>query len=503
MILDFVNNNLPFMAQNAPVLQVAIPMLFSLACVLVRCGKISFAISFAVCLFCFANAIYLFEATAGNAVISYHMGGWQPPFGIEYKIDQLNAFFILIISFFALVLMPYSYGSVRNEIDAKKVGVFYALFLLCVAGLLGILSTNDIFNIYVFLEISSLTTYSLIAMGKDRRALGASFSYLVLGTIGATFILIAIGILYINTGSLNLTDIAGKISTLELDASIIGAFAFLTLGVIMKIALFPLHIWLTNAYAYSPSFVSSFLSATATKVSVYVFVRFLFSLFGYEVSFQQMHTDQVLVFFSIAAILFGSVSAIYCQNIKRLLAFSSVGQMGYISLMIAVGTSLSLSVSLMHILNHGLAKALLFACAGAIFYRTRKVRLNDLSGLAQRMPVTFAGIIVGGLSLIGVPLTPGFISKWYMISALADQGLYIYIAVILASSACAVMYIWKVVESLYFGEISKENKAVEDAPLSLKISIILLILANIYVGIFPEGLVSVTKGISEQILGLN
>lgn len=503
MILEFINNNLPLIAENSPVLQVTVPMLLAIFCTLFRCPKTSFFIALIACLFCFINGIYLFEATANNNFISYHMGGWIPPFGIEYRIDRLNSFFILLVSFFALALMPYAYKSVADEIDNKKISVFYTLFLLCFTGLLGILSTNDIFNTYVFLEISSLTTYTLIALGRDRRALSSSFSYLILGTIGATFILIAIGILYIATGSLNLTDIANRISNLNgSDSKIIGAFAFLTIGIVLKTGLFPLHIWLTNAYTYSPSFVSSFLSATATKVSIYVFIRFIFLLFGYELSFEALHVGEILILFSIAAIIFASISAIYNLNIKRLLAFSSVAQMGYISLMVSIGTYSGLTASLIHIANHGLAKSLLFACAGAIFYRTRKVRLSDLSGVGKKMPITLLGIIVGGFSLIGMPLTPGFISKWYMVSALAQQDYYFLIVLVIIGSILAAIYIWKIIESLYFGNLSKENNNVTEAPLVLRISIILLVIANIYFGIFPELITNTAQEISKNILGL-
>lgn len=501
MILEFVNESLPLIAKNSPALQVTFPMLLAILCILTRNAKTSFYITLVATAFCLLNSIYLYESTSNNGVISYHMGRWPPPFGIEYSIDQLNSLLIMVISFFALILMPYLSDSIKDEIDKNKICYFHCLFLLCLTGLLGILSTNDIFNIYVFLEISSLTTYTMISMGKDRRALSSAFSYLILGTIGATFILIAIGVLYILTGSLNLTDIADKIEIIESSNAIFGAFAFLTLGIILKTALFPLHIWLTNAYTYSPSFVATFLSATATKVSVYVFIRFLFSLFGYELSFEILYIGKILIIFSVAAIIFGSISAIYNPNIKRLLAFSSVAQMGYISLMIAVGTYLSLSSSLIHIVNHGLAKSLLFASAGAIFYRTGMVRLQNLSGIGKKMPITFAGIVVGGMSLIGIPLTPGFVSKWYMISALAEEQLYILIAIVLIASIFALIYVWKVVEYLYFGKIVKENNNIKEVPKAMQCTILALIFVNIYFGIFPELITESAKNISKNVLG--
>jgi multicomponent Na+:H+ antiporter subunit D len=501
-MFNLFNTYLPIVANNAPALQVAVPMILAVFCVLSRCAKTSFLVTVIACSFCLLNATYLFESTSTGEIISYHMGGWPPPIGIEYSIDMLNSFMILIVSFFSIVILPFAYRSIESEIDKKKVNVFYCLYLLCFAGLLGILSTNDIFNIYVFLEISSLTTYTLISMGRDRRALSAAFSYLILGTIGATLILIAIGLLYVSTGSLNLSDIANILNSHKNDGKIIGAFAFLTIGIVLKIALFPLHIWLTNAYAYSPSAVSSFLCATATKVSLYVFLKFVFLIFGYELSFNIMHIGVILIIFSVAALVFGNLSAIYNQNLKRLLAFSSVGQMGYISLMIAVGTHASISAGLIHIANHGLAKSLLFVCAGCILHQTRLTRIADMKGLGKQMPLTFAGIIIGGLSLIGVPLTPGFISKWQMVQALAAQELYYLIAVIIIASVMAVIYVWKIVEVLYFNEVDKKFVKIKEVPNIMKTSIILLIIANIYFGIFPEFLIKTTKLISGVVLGL-
>jgi len=501
MLASFINDNLPVLAAHSVVLQVAMPMILSIFCILSKSPKTSYLI-FAICSsFCFLNSIYIFEIVNSTGAISYHLGGWAPPIGIEYRIDKLNAFFILLVSFTAFILTPYAAKSVSNEIDSKKVHIFFCLFILCFTGLLGILATNDIFNIYVFLEISSLATYVLISMGKDRRALSSAFSYLILGTIGATFILIAIGLLYISTGSLNLSDISSRLNTIESDVIMIGAFAFLSIGIALKIALFPLHIWLTNAYAYSPSFVSSFLSATATKVSLYVFIRFLFTLFGYEISFEVMDIGTLLIILSAAAILIGNISAIFNPNLKRLLAFSSVSQMGYITLMLAIATKASLVALFIHVAGHSFAKALLFASAGAIFYCTRKIRLEEMSGLAKKMPISFAGLVTGGLSLIGVPLTVGFVSKWNMITAFIEIENYWLIALLLLASMLAVIYVWKIVESLYFGEISKENKRIKREPLALKITIISLILVNIYFGIFPEFLTTNSAYIVEELLG--
>ena len=222
--------------------------------------------------------------------ISYHLGGWAPPWGIEYRVDLLNAFVLVLVS-----------GGRRGD-DAVRAPVaspskstsdeqawFYCMYLLCLTGLLGIAVTGDAFNAFVFLEISSLSTYVLIALGTDRRALVAAYQYLIMGTIGATFYVIGIGLLYLVTGTPQhgrhgrapRTGLAGEHSR-----PIVAALAFITVGIGLKLALFPLHVWLPNAYAYAPSWVTAFLSATATKVAIYLLLRFFFSVFGVAIELQ-------------------------------------------------------------------------------------------------------------------------------------------------------------------------------------------------------------------------
>jgi len=481
-------------AHHFPALLVIIPLLASAFCVLVKKGSTAWLISAIAVTISFALAsIVLFSTSDGN-IFSYHMGGWEPPYGIEYKTDILNSFIIFLVAAMGAIMFPYAKKSVEQEIDTKKQPLFYSVYLLCFAGLLGILSTNDIFNIYVFLEISSLAMYSLIAMGKDRRALTSAYEYLILGTIGATFILIGIGLLYITTGTLNITDIATRINDVEDTRPIEAAFAFLTLGLMLKIAMFPLHIWLTNSYAYSPSFISAFLASTATKVSVYVLIRVLYTIFGYEYCFETMPLGGLIIALGIAGIFIGSITAIYQFNIKRMLAFSSVAQLGYIALGIGIANETGLTASLVHLFNHALAKGCLFLAVGAVMYRINRVRIIEFHGLAKKMPWTCAAFVVGGLSLIGVPFTTGFISKWYFIKALIEEGHFILIAALLISSLLAVIYIWKVVEAAYFKPLNARNKHATEVPLSMLIPMWSLVIANIYFGINTE----LTLGIAEK-----
>jgi multicomponent Na+:H+ antiporter subunit D len=209
-------------------------------------------------------------AVADGSVISYELGGWSPPWGIEYRIDALNALVALIVAGIGAITLPYALRSVADEIPRRQTPFFYAAFLLCFDGLLGITQTGDIFNLFVFLEISSLSSYALISMGRNRRALTAAYQYLIMGTIGATFLLIGIGLVYAETGTLNMVDLSERLPAIFDHRTVHTAFAFMLVGISLKLALFPLHLWLPNAYTYAPSAITVFLAATATKVAVYV-----------------------------------------------------------------------------------------------------------------------------------------------------------------------------------------------------------------------------------------
>ena len=261
-------------SQHFPALQVVIPLVAAPLAVLVRRGSPAFLVVTGASWAAFIIAIALWLGCRDGTIVSYALGSWPPPWGIEYRVDRLSSFVLLIVAGMAAIALPYSRASVEREIPQELHNLFYAMFALCLTGLLGITITGDAFNIFVFLEISSLSTYVLIALGRDRRALVASYQYLVMGTIGATFIVIGIGLLYLMTGTLNLADMGRRLGEVRETRPVLAALAFLTVGLSLKLALFPLHQWLPNAYTYAPSAVTAFLAATATQVSVYVLIRF-------------------------------------------------------------------------------------------------------------------------------------------------------------------------------------------------------------------------------------
>ncbi|HEX9809308.1 MAG TPA: monovalent cation/H+ antiporter subunit D family protein [Alphaproteobacteria bacterium] len=472
------------MSHHLPILQVIVPLLAAPLSVFLRRAALAWYLTFLVSIATFLVSIALLERVMTGGVISYALGDWAAPYGIEYRVDAVNAFVLLIISGISTVVLPYARTSVASEIDAGSQSLFYTCYLLCLTGLLGMVVTGDAFNAFIFLEISSLSTYVLVAMGakRDRRALTAAYSYLVMGTIGATFFVIGVGLLYMMTGTLNMADLASRIQPIESNRTVLVAFAFIVTGLGLKLALFPLHLWLPNAYAFAPSAVTVFLAATATKAAVYLLIRFLFTIFGTGYDILGLTLAYLLMPLAILAMFAASTVAIFQVDIKRMLAYSSIAQIGYMILGFSFATVTGLAASLIHLFNHALMKGALFMVLGAVALRKGTASIDSMRGLGRQMPWTMAAFVAGGLSLIGVPLTVGFVSKWYLVAASLESGMWPIAVLIVASSLLAVVYVWRVVEAAYLSD-APDGRRVEEAPPSLLVPTYLLVAANVYFGI--------------------
>lgn len=492
----------PQLSAHLPALQVIVPLLAAPLAVLLRHAGLAFVVVTAAAWSAFAVSLGLWHQAGEAPFISYAIGNWAPPWGIELRVDRLSAFVLVLVSGMASVVLPYCRQSIEREIPKEQHYLFYAMFALCLTGLLGITITGDAFNIFVFLEVSSLSTYVLIALGRDRRALVASFQYLIMGTIGATFIVIGVGLLYLSTGTLNLADIAARLPEVSGSRPVLAALAFLTVGICLKLALFPLHQWLPNAYTYAPSAVSAFLAATATKVSVYVLLRFYFSVFGESLVFHRLPLPEIMLALSLAAMFVASTVAIFQDDLKRLFAYSSVAQIGYITLGLSFDSQSGLTSTIVHLFNHGTTKGALFMLAGCIAIIAGGTSLSRLSGIGKAMPVTSFGIVLGGLSLIGVPGTAGFVSKWYLVLAALEKGQWWLVMAIVASSLLAVVYVWRFVEIAWFREPRADLPAGRSVPLSLQIPAWALIAATVYFGLDTSFTVGSAAAAAEQLLGL-
>ncbi len=500
------------LVSNIPVLVIIIP-LFS-AILIPVFGRISRSFGWYISLFAtffsFIISISLLNTVLTTGKISYRLGGWEPPWGIEYLVDYLNGYVLVVVGLIAFIVTVFAKKSVEKEIDADKITPFYSVYMLFITGLMGIIITGDIFNLYVFIEIASLSSYALVAMGRKRAALMASYNYLILGTIAATFILLGIGYLYMVTGTLNMADLSRRLPALYNSKVVLTAFAFFTVGISLKLALFPLHIWMPNAYTFSPSVVSAIMASTATKYGAYILIRIMFSVFTLDFDIRVIPFNEILVFLSSVAIIAGSVIALAQTNLRRMLAYSSVGQIGYIVLGAAIANQLAMTGGLIHILNHALMKGTLFLVAGSILYMTGIEEISDLNGMGRKMPLTMAAFTIGALSMIGFPLTVGFVSKWYLALGALDAGMWPLVLVIIISSLLTAVYFGRIIERIYFrdsigaGEDSNQiigQSGQSEAPMSMVLPTLILAGLCIVFGIAAFFPVSIAAKAANMLLG--
>lgn len=487
-------------AAHLPALQVVVPLVAAGLCAMLRRPAAAWALATATSWISLAVAALLLARVTTDGTISYWLGSWEPPWGIEYRIDAAGALLLLIVAGIGSVVMPYARVSIAREIAAENQPAYYAVYLLCLTGLLGMSATGDAFNVFVFMEIASLSSYVLIAMGRDRRALTAAYQYLVLGTVGATFFIIGVGFLYVVTGTLNMADLATRLRGVEDARPVVVGIAFLAVGLGLKLAMFPLHAWLPGAYAYAPSVTTAFLAATATKVAAYLLLRFFFTVLGSTMPLASLPIPPLWIGLSVAAMVLASIAAIYQRGVKRMLAYSSVAQIGYITLGIGLASETGLTGSLVHLFNHAVMKGALFLLIGGAILQAGDAGLDALGGLARRMPATFAGIVIAGLSLIGVPGTVGFIGKWLLVSAAIEQGLIWLAVVVVASSALAVVYVWRIVEIACFRP-APAGAGTGEMPPSMLIPAWTLVAGCLYFGLDTALTVETAGRAARQLIG--
>lgn len=404
------------------------------------------------------SALLLNSVVSLDAPLHYWMGNWSPPIGIEFVVDSFNATVVLIISILAFFASIYAHSFVAH-LNWLRIGGFYSLVALLTVGLLGMTLTGDIFNLYVFLEISSLSCYGLIALGGDKGVI-ASYRYLLVGTVGASLYLLAIGILYAFTGTLNMNDLASIIPQLLTYPLAILALVCLFSAFAIKMALFPFHGWQPDAYTYTHPAVAPLITGAMSKVPAYAMLRFLFYIFG--INHISVHLlVQVVGICGLLAMLYGSLLAIKQEDLRRMLAYSSVAQIGYIAMGIGIANAYGLSGAVLHIVNHAFMKCGLFFAIGTIYYKYKITDLDLLGGLHKKMPLTAFSIVIFSLSMVGLPPTGGFFSKYYLIMGAWERGLYIFVVGLIISSLLNAIYFLRILEKIF---IARPTVFIEQTP---------------------------------------
>lgn len=492
------------MSTQYPALIIVIPLISALIVFAIGWFNKSYCYKLAIAtlIVCFLLSIGIMKDVMANGTIHYWMAGWEPPWGIEYVVDYLSSFMLIIVSFISLMVVISSKKSLEKEMPGKDPS-FYSLFLLLVTGLMGIVITGDLFNLFVFLEIASISCYALIAIGEDGAPI-ASFNYIIMGTIGACFYLLGVGYLYIATGSLNMLDLANILPDLYHSKVILVAFAFFTVGIAIKGALFPLHIWMPDAYSTAPNAVSALIAPLMTKVAAYVMIRIMFTVFQPSFSLETMPIFTILGWLSVAAILAGGMWAIAQRDLKKMLVYILVAEVGYIVMGISMGNRIGLTGAILHIMNDAVMMACLFLVVGAIAYKTGNRDIHKMRHLNKKMPFTMAAFTIAALSMVGIPPACGFFSKWYLILGAIDAQKWVFVATLLISSLINAILFFRVIEYAYFS-IHKEHGSSDtqehgsadhgevvrdEAPLSMLVPIVIMAAGILILGPFSGKIIS-------------
>ena len=499
------------MIEQAPALILLFPFFASIIVALagIRVQSVCFPLTVISMAASVLSGIAILAKVVNDGVIRYRLGGWEPPMGIEFRIDALGALVVLAVSVVGLLTAIYSKRQVPAE-TPDKVSQYYTLYLLLMTGLIGMVITGDAFNLFVLIEVSALTSYALIAMGP-RRATLAAYKYVIMGTIGASFYLLGVGYLYIKTGSLNMFDINEQLIARGIfdSTAILVAFILITVGVWIKMAFFPLHAWLPNSYAYAPTTSSAVLGPLVTKVMIYVMIRLTFTVFGADYTFGQLDWSDIVVWMSVVAILVGSISALAQTDLRKMLAYLIIAEVGYMVGGMWLADDMGLIGSIYHIIADAFMTLCVFLFAGIIFAQTGKRDLNALDGLFKKMPLTMVGFLVGAFSLIGIPPTAGFFSKWYLIQGGVASGNWEYVIALLISSLINAVLFFRIIEIAYFGIKPAEGhgdhhhgEAEDSGPSEASFSMLLPLLATaailIGLGLYNRDIVAIISDFVSQ-----
>lgn len=446
----------------------------------------------------FLSATGFYDLITGGQRLRYFFGGWEPPIGIEFVYDGLSGFIVLVINAIALFVLIHSHQIGKLEFGGKR-SAYYAVTMLLLLGFNGMVLTGDLFNLYVFLEISSLSSYALIAIGA-KRAPYAAFRYLIMGTVGGSFYLLGVGFLYTVTGTLNIHDMSAMLPQVISNSAVLSALILIIVGAGIKSALFPLHGWLPDSYTFASSTSSALIAPIGTKVAAYILLRVVLYLFGVDIVDTHLPITTIIGILAGIGILYGSLMAIAQSDLKKMLAYSSVSQIGYIIMGISLANPFGFIGAVLHILNHALMKACLFMVAGNLRLKEGHTDITKFDdSYRKKYPWTMAAFAIAALSMIGLPPFAGFFSKWYLALGTIENGNWLLLAVLLTSSLLNAVYFFRILEKVYLkspipeGETTHEEATAADERPLLRSEVdpsMLFTTSTIAVGIIIVGLLN-------------
>jgi multicomponent Na+:H+ antiporter subunit D len=450
--------------------------------------------------FCTVTTAALTYRVAREGPFSYAMGGWQAPWGIELRFDEFSAA-ALFISFIMLLVLVYSGPYVRRAVPERRIPWYYSLLLINLGAMIGFVVTGDLFNLFVFMELVAVSSYALVAVGGGRTAALAAFKYLMAGSVSSALILLCIGVLFVLTGTLNMADIALRLAETESRAPVVLALVGMTVGFLVKAGLFPLHVWLPDAHAIAPSPINAVSSALVVKLGIIGLLR-VFPLFAAAGVVSMAPLYEALAWLGAISILAGAFFALFQQDIKLMLAYSTISNIGYIVLGLGLAGELAVTGATIHVLYHALIKATLFLAAGAMLHQSGYRTLTDLRGIGHAMPWSSLALLIGVLAIAGLPPTAGFLGKWYIALGAVEAGRAGFAVVVLLGALLVFIYLGRMLNAFYFRAPTHEQMlSVREAPAAILWPVLLLATLCVLAGLLGRWPVALIAPAVARLVG--
>jgi multicomponent Na+:H+ antiporter subunit D len=472
-----------------PVLLVVVPLIFAALCPL--WGMLKREACFPWALAGTAATTFLAWSLIGKVgprkAVTYNLGGWKPPWGIQIRIDYLGLLMACLVTGVGVLVVLYSYRYVTHELKPERIPYYYTLLLLIITAMIGFSITGDLFNLFVFMEIFSITSYALVAISGAKEAVRAAFKYLLMGATSSLTVLLAITFLYSATGSLNMLDISHRLKTTGYVQVAVVALLLFVVGFSVKAALFPVHVWLPDAHSQAPSPISAILSALVIKMGIIGLFRAFFTIYGPSFASRSATWSSLadaVSWLAVISILVGATMAIIQRDLKIMIAYSSIVHIGYIILGLMVLARTGMAGGLFDILAHAMGKSCMFLAAGIFLYKGKRREILDLRGLGRTMPVTAGAFAVAALSIVGVPPTAGFIAKFYILWGCLESGKSYFVALALIGTLLSAVYCFRVIYYLFFTGVHRPEARIDEAPASMYVPAAVLALGTLFFGIF-------------------
>jgi multicomponent Na+:H+ antiporter subunit D len=434
-------------------------------------------------------AFFILAGVRNSGLLLYRMGNWPPPWGIEYIVDPLRAYMLIVIIAVSLWIFFYALKDITHELQVGVIGWYYTLYALLVASMAAMTMTNDLFNLFVLMEICAISSCAIITIKADRECLEAGFKYLILSAMGTGCFLLGVAMLYMVTGHLNFTYLQSELSmaieTYPLSVFTAAALFIVAFGI--KAALFPLHVWLPDAHASAPSPSSAMLSGLVIKIYAFTLFLIFYRIFPRSL-LESLPLSEIVLWLAALGVMFGSIYAMLQKDLKKMLAYSSISQIAFIFMGIGLDQNLALIGGLYHIAVHAVTKSMLFMSAGAIIYSSGVRKISDLAGIGKVLPLVMVAFTVGSASMIGIPGTGGLISKWYIALGALEIGRSIFVLVILLSSLLNAIYYMPIVINAFMSQTEFGFK-VKAIPKIMQISLLVGIILVVTTGVFSRPII--------------